>query len=68
MNIHQSVPDRSPEAIAQRRRAADQARAMIARQGYKHNQVWEDATEAYVNGDISDVEYRAKVIRSPKQA
>lgn len=68
MNIHQSIPDRSPEAIEKRRYAADQARAMIARQGYKHNQVWEDATQAYINGDISDVEYRSRVIRSPKQA
>ncbi|NTA19903.1 antitoxin VbhA family protein [Agrobacterium tumefaciens] len=68
MNIHQSVPDRSPEAIAKRRRATDEARAAVARQGYKHDPVLEAATEAYVNGDITRDQYRSRVVRPPQQA
>lgn len=60
--------DRSPEAIAKRRMATDEARAAIARQGYKHDADLEAATEAYVNGEITGDEYRAKMIRPRKQA
>ncbi|MUZ75821.1 hypothetical protein GOZ90_24450 [Agrobacterium vitis] len=68
MNIRQTVPDRSPEAIARRRRATDEARAAIARQGYKHDPVLEAATEAYVNGDITREQYRSQMVRAPQQA
>ncbi|EIH4640135.1 TPA: hypothetical protein GF216_004995 [Escherichia coli] len=34
MNLHHVRPDRSPEAVARRRKATDQARAANVRQGY----------------------------------
>ncbi|WFS69613.1 antitoxin VbhA family protein (plasmid) [Agrobacterium leguminum] len=61
----QDRPDRSPEAVAKRRRATDEARAAIQRQGYKHDPLLEDATERYVVGDITRDEYRNLVIPKP---
>ncbi|TIS88472.1 MAG: hypothetical protein E5V54_33300 [Mesorhizobium sp.] len=63
MNIHSARPDRSPEAIARRKKATDQARAANIRQGYTYDPLLEEATAAYVAGDISRDEYRARVVR-----
>lgn len=68
MNIHRPRPDRSPEAIARRRKATDQARAANIRQGYVHDPVLEQATEAYVAGDITREEYKARVVRQPQHS
>ncbi|GHD20988.1 hypothetical protein ACFOEZ_20280 [Tianweitania populi] len=62
MNVHTSRPDRSPEAVAARKKAADQARAMNIRQGYVHDQLLEDATAAYVAGDLTREEYRVRIM------
>jgi len=61
--LHYDRPDRSPEAIKRRRKATDQARAAIMRQGYVFDPVLESATEAYVIGEISREEYRTRIIR-----
>lgn len=61
----QDRPDRSPEAIAKRRHATDEARAANQRQGYKHDPLLEDATERYVAGDITRDQYRDLMIRKP---
>ncbi|BBD41445.1 MULTISPECIES: antitoxin VbhA family protein [Phyllobacteriaceae] len=68
MNIHSTRPDRSPEAVAKRRKATDQARAANIRQGYTHDPVLEEATAAYVAGDITREEYRLRVVRPAKRA
>lgn len=62
MNVNVGSPDRSPEAIAKRKWATDQARAANMRQGYIHDPVLEDATAAYVAGDITRDEYRMRVM------
>jgi hypothetical protein len=64
MNLHSPRPDRSPEAVAARKRATDQARAMNARQGYVHDPLLEDATASYVAGDLTRDEYRARIMRA----
>nr|WP_234888447.1 hypothetical protein [Sinorhizobium meliloti]AJT61664.1 hypothetical protein [Sinorhizobium meliloti] len=48
MNVHSRRPDRSPEAIEKRRKAAEQARAANVRQGYVHDPALEEATARYV--------------------
>ncbi|KAB2677749.1 MULTISPECIES: antitoxin VbhA family protein [Brucella/Ochrobactrum group] len=68
MNLHHVRPDRSPEAVARRRKATDQARAANMRQGYVFDPVLEAATEAYVAGEITRDEYRARVIREPERS
>jgi hypothetical protein len=68
MNIHSTRPDRSPEAVARRRKATDQARAANIRQGYTFDPVLEEATAAYVAGDITREEYRLRVVRPAKRA
>ncbi|MEK1931810.1 MAG: hypothetical protein AAAC47_18920 [Pararhizobium sp.] len=65
MNIHSRRPDRSPEAIEKRRKAAEQARAANIRQGYIHDPVLEDATARYVAGDITREQYRELMIEPP---
>lgn len=55
-------PDKSPEAIAARKAATDQARAMIARAGYQYDFDLEAATAAYVAGDLTHEEYRARAL------
>ena len=67
MNVHTSRPDRSPEAVAARKKATDHARALNIHQGYVHDQFLEDATAAYVAGDLTRDEYRARVIAPAKQ-
>jgi len=66
MNFHYARPDRSPEAIARRRKAADQAISANKRQGYIFDPVLEDATEAYVVGEITREEYHSLVIEKPR--
>lgn len=61
MNVHSSRPDRSPEAVAKRKWAADQARAMNAHQGYEHDPILEEAMGRWVAGDITGDEYRAEM-------
>ncbi|WP_087004755.1 antitoxin VbhA family protein [Rhizobium sullae] len=68
MNIHSPRPDRSPEAIARRKKATDQARAANIRQGYSYDPLLEEATAAYVAGDIGRDEYRARVVRPAKHS
>ncbi|RWC69591.1 MAG: hypothetical protein EOS71_27955 [Mesorhizobium sp.] len=68
MNIRSARPDRSPEAIARRKKATDQARAANIRQGYTHDPLLEEATAAYVAGDISRDEYRARVVRPAQRS
>jgi len=66
MNVHAPRPDRSPEAVARRKKATDQARAANMRQGYIHDSLLEEATAAYVAGDITRDEYRDRVVRKPQ--
>lgn len=68
MNIHSPRPDRSPEAIAKRKKATDQARAANIRQGYTYDPLLEEATAAYVAGDIGRDEYGARVVRPSKHS
>ncbi|RVJ42695.1 antitoxin VbhA family protein [Sinorhizobium meliloti] len=65
MNVHSRRPDRSPEAIEKRRKAAEQARAANIRQGYVHDPALEEATAQYVAGDITREEYRQLMIEPP---
>ncbi|KSV73546.1 hypothetical protein N183_24235 [Sinorhizobium sp. Sb3] len=65
MNVHSRRPDRSPEAVEKRRKAAEQARAANVRQGYVHDPVLEATTARYVDGDITREEYRALMIDRP---
>lgn len=55
-------PDRSAEGIAVRKALTDKARAMIARAGYQYDLDLEAATEAFVAGDLSHAEYRARAL------
>jgi hypothetical protein len=66
MNFHAPRLDRSPEAVAKRKKATDQARAANMRQGYVHDPLLEAATAAYVAGDITRDEYRERVVRKPQ--
>ena len=66
MNVHAPRPDRSPEAVARRKKATDQARAANMRQGYVHDPLLEAATAAYVAGEITRDEYKARVVRKPQ--
>ncbi|WEK02981.1 MAG: hypothetical protein P0Y65_12265 [Candidatus Devosia phytovorans] len=52
--------DRSPEAVAARKKSTDQARAMNMRQGYVWDPVLEELTALYVAGDITIDEYRER--------
>lgn len=65
MNVHSPRPDRSPEAVAHRKNLTDQARAMNMRQGYQWNDALEEVIAAFVAGDITQDEYRERVIRKP---
>lgn len=65
MNVHSKRPDRSPEAVARRKRAAEEARAANIRQGYIQDPFLEEMTAAYVAGDLTREEYQARVIRKP---
>ncbi|MGO6746636.1 hypothetical protein ACCS93_29830 [Rhizobium ruizarguesonis] len=51
-----------------RKKANDQARAGNIRQGYTYDPLLEEATEAYVAGDIGRYEYRARVVRPSKHS
>lgn len=62
MNVHSRRPDRSPEAIEKRRKAAEQARAANIRQGYIHDPVLEAANARYVAGDITTEEFREETL------
>ncbi|MEL4376606.1 antitoxin VbhA family protein [Ochrobactrum cytisi] len=66
MSIHGPRPDLCPEAVAKRKKATDQARAANMRQGYLHDPLLEATTAAYVAGDITRDEYKARVVRKPK--
>jgi hypothetical protein len=63
-------PDTSPEAIAHRRKAVDRARAANIRAGYTYDPVLEEATEAFVAGELTIDELRARVLKRflPKQS
>lgn len=61
MNLHRPRPDRSPEAVAARRKATDQARALNIHQGYKNDPVLEAANERYVAGEITSDEFREEM-------
>lgn len=60
--MYQERPDRSPEAVAKRRKAVDQARAANIRAGYNHDPVLEAASARYVAGDITREEFRQMMI------
>jgi hypothetical protein len=68
MNIQNRRPDRSTEAVARRKKATDQARAANIRQGYTYDPLLEEATAAYVAGDITRDEYRARVVRPARRS
>lgn len=65
MYVYSRRPDRSPEAVEKRRKAAEQARAANVRQGYVHDPVLEATTARYVAGDITRGEYGALMIEQP---
>jgi hypothetical protein len=56
-------PDVSPEAIAHRRKAVDRARAANIRAGYTYDPVLEEATEAFVAGELTIDELRERVLQ-----
>ena len=56
-----STPKITVEEMAQRRRAVEQARAANIRQGYKHDQVLEDANERFIRGEIDLAELRQEM-------
>ena len=62
MHIDAPRPDRSPEAVAARKRASDQARTANMRQGYTGDPVLEDAKARYVAGDITSEEMRQEML------
>ncbi|MDX1017009.1 hypothetical protein GOL25_29545 [Sinorhizobium medicae] len=64
MNVHSRRPDRSPEAIEKRRKAAEQARAANIRQGYVHDSFLEEAIARYVAGDITREDHRQLMIEA----
>ncbi|NRQ18910.1 antitoxin VbhA family protein [Ensifer sesbaniae] len=68
MNVHSRRPDRSPEAVEKRRKAAEQARAANIRQGYVHDPVLEAANARYVAGDITTEEFREEMLARLKRA
>ncbi|ASY74409.1 antitoxin VbhA family protein [Sinorhizobium fredii] len=68
MNVHSRRPDRSPEAVEKRRKAAEQARAANIRQGYVHDPVLEAANVRYVAGDITTEEFREEMLARLKRA
>lgn len=59
-------PDRSPEAVAGRKKSTDQARAMNMRQGYTWDPVFEELTALYAAGDITTEEYRERGLPKPR--
>jgi uncharacterized membrane protein len=67
MHIDAPRPDRSPEAVATRKKAADQARAANMRQGYTVDPVLEEAKARYVAGDITSEEMRQEMLARFKQ-
>ena len=66
MPLQDARPDRSPEAIAGRKKSTDQARAMNMRQGYTWNAAFEELTALYVAGDITMDEYRERGMPKPR--
>jgi hypothetical protein len=68
MNIHSARPDRSPEAIAKRKKATDQARAANIRLGYTHDPVLEAANARYVAGEITSEGFREQMQARFKRA
>jgi hypothetical protein len=68
MNVHAPRPDRSPEAVAARQKAVDQARAANMRQGYTGDPVLEEANGRYVAGDITSEEIRQELLARFKRA
>jgi hypothetical protein len=62
MNIRSTRPDRSPEAVARRRKATDQARAANVRQGYTNDPRLDAANERYVAGEITLDEFRSEML------
>ena len=55
-------PDKSPEAIAARKATTDKDRAIMARPGYQYDLDLEAATAAYVAGDLTHEEYKARAL------
>jgi hypothetical protein len=68
MNIHAPRPDRSPEAVAARQKAVDQARAANMRQGYKGDPLLEETNARYVSGEITSDEMRQELLARFKRA
>ncbi|MBD9524429.1 antitoxin VbhA family protein [Ensifer sp. ENS02] len=68
MNVHSRRPDRSPEAVAKRQKAVEQARAANIRQGYTHDPVLEAANARYIAGDITTEEFREEMLARFKRA
>ena len=68
MNVQAPRPDRSPEAVAARKKAVDQARAANMRQGYTGDPVLEEANTRYVAGDITSEEMRQELLARFKRA
>ena len=68
MNVHAPRPDRSPEAVASRKKAVYQARAANMRQGYTGDPVLEEANGRYVAGDITSEEMRQELLARFKRA
>jgi hypothetical protein len=64
MNFQSPRPDRSPEAMEQRRKASDRVRAKNRHQGYRFDPILEDAKSRWVAGDITLDEYVAEMVAS----
>lgn len=66
MTPQDTRPDRSPEAVAARKKSTDQPRAMNMRQGYFWDPVFEELTASYVARDITTEEYRERGLPKPR--
>jgi uncharacterized protein (DUF1778 family) len=62
MNLHSPRPDRSANAVAERKKIADFARAANMRQGYVNDPVLEAAKARYVIGDLTLDELREETL------
>jgi uncharacterized membrane protein len=54
-------PSISPEEMARRRQAVEQARAANIRQGYTHDAMLEAVNERFISGEISLAEFSQEI-------
>ena len=67
MNLHSPRPDRSANAVAERKKIADSAHASNMRQGHAHDPVLEAANDRFVVGDITMDEFREEMLKTARR-